>query len=362
MIKIEICLDAHNVGVRYGGNETYFRNLIDTLSDIYADEINFRVFVTNDDWLPAPVRGVVLQSRSVMVQRAVEIPYYILREKPSLVHSPTVPPLFTLKTKNIITIHDVLFREFPEFYPTGMRNRLNLMTGHAVNAADGIITVSEYSKRMLVTEYGVSSDKIVVTYNAPDRNFVKYLNVHDHAPSIDRPYFLFVGTVQPRKNIGRLVRAFRQSGLFPDFNLVIAGNLGWKFEDDLSELNRSVGQDGVVFVRNVNQLELAMLYKYAYALCYTPIAEGFGIPLVEAMAAGIPIISSTGTSLDEVTGDAALLVDPMSEDQIADAMVQLANDGCLFKSLAAKSRERMRLFDWQRTARQTVEFYNKIIG
>lgn len=360
-INIDIVIDAHYVGVRYGGNETYFYNLIRNMADLTNSEgVTLHVLVKKRDWLPPTAQPIDLRSNNVAIQRAIEIPYHVLVRRPSIVHVPSALPFFKFGSKRIVTIHDILFTEYPSFYAPATRVRLEMFTKKAVRDSDGIITVSEYSKRTIVERYGVPADKVLVTYNAPDPSFALRDTVSDGG-KLKKPYFLFVGTIQPRKNVVRLIRAFKQSGLGSDFDLIIAGALGWGYREFIEEMGK-VDTKNVHFHSNVDDQLMLELYSNAYALAYPAIAEGFGLPLVEAMVSGLPIITSKGSALGEVVGDSALFVDPLQQEEICNALISLARDPSLRNSLAMKSKARASVFSWTDTAVKTYDFYKKVLS
>jgi glycosyltransferase involved in cell wall biosynthesis len=170
-----------------------------------------------------------------------------------------------------------------------------------------------------------------------------------------------VGTIEPRKNLARALRAFgRIAPSLPDHQFVIVGQPGWKYGEVLSEARRADLAGKVVLTGYVPEEELPIFYNHAVALVYPSLYEGFGLPLIEAMACGTPVLTSAGSSLSEVAADAALFVPPTREDTMAEAMTALATDGSLRADLRRRGLERAATFSWERTARETIEVYREV--
>jgi glycosyltransferase involved in cell wall biosynthesis len=170
-----------------------------------------------------------------------------------------------------------------------------------------------------------------------------------------------VGTIEPRKNLARALRAFaRIAPSLPDHQFVIVGQSGWKYGEVLEEARRPGLAEKVVLTGYVPEEELPIFYSHAVALVYPSLYEGFGLPLIEAMACGAPVLTSSGSSLSEVAGNAALLVPPLSEDKMAEAMMALATDESLRAGLRGRGFARAAAFSWERTARETIEVYREV--
>ena len=221
--------------------------------------------------------------------------------------------------------------------------------------AHSLLTVSEYSKQDIILQYGISPDKISVVYNGVGKEFIP-LSPQEQ-DKIRRKYtggdayFLFVGTVQPRKNLDTLLRAFDRFKHRYDspIKLLIAGRKGWNYQPVEEAYELMQAKEDVIFTGYVEDEELPAVFAGALALCYIPYLEGFGIPLLEAMACDIPILCSHVSSLPEVVGEAAIQVDPFSEEQISEAMAKLYRDSGLREKLIQAGRERRQLFSWDRS-------------
>lgn len=283
-----------------------------------------------------------------------------------LIHCTTPYGTFTRsRFRNVITICDVTPLLFPAAH-----GRMNVWHHRFVlpailKRAASIITISESSKRDIVRIYNVPEEKVTVTCLAADERYRPKPpgTAGEAVMQIPRPYILNVGTLEPRKNLDGLLRAFaiaRKRGL--PHTLVIAGARGWG-KSRLAGLIRELAlDDAVLFTGFVEDRDLPHLYAGAEFFVYPSLYEGFGLPPLEAMACGVPVITSNGSSLPEVTGDAALLVDPRSDGELAGAMVRMAGDAGLRQMLQAKGVERAALFSWERTAEETLAVYRQAMA
>jgi glycosyltransferase involved in cell wall biosynthesis len=262
----------------------------------------------------------------------------------------------------VVTVHDVAFRLFPSMYPAQWRTLYRTGLRRAARRASAIITVSRHTATDLVRLTRADPDRVHVVpsaVSAPPDGI-------DPAPAlrrlkVPRPYLLFAGTLEPRKNLVRLVRAYRRAALRIPHALVLAGPLGWRSH----RLHRELavpGRGRVIVTGRVSEPDLDALFRGADVFCYPSMYEGFGLPVLEAMARGVPVIASTASSLPEVAGDAAVLVDPRSVRELADAIERLVSDREEAEQLAAMGRDRAARYTWDRTARMTLDVYRAVGG
>lgn len=262
-------------------------------------------------------------------------------------------------------IHDLNFEHHPEDIPKSPLNYLRKYFPKFAKKATHILTVSDYSKQDIVKCYGISPSKITTAWNGASESFVPLSTEEIEATREEqtdgRPYFIFVGAIHPRKNVGRLIEAF---GKFAQVNheidLLIVGESLWSnkassIPEVSEELKKRIRFSGHVSLNVLNKLMGA-----AFALAYIPYFEGFGIPLVEAMRCGIPIISGNLTCLPEVAGDAAIYVNPFDTDEVSKAMIYLASDEQKHAELASRSLERSTLFSWDYTAEATWNVISEV--
>ena len=261
----------------------------------------------------------------------------------------------SLKTNvpQIGVIHDLNFEHYPEDIPKSPRLYLRKYFRLFAKKATHIITVSEYSKSDIISEYNIDPNKITVAHNAASHHFsvledeLKQKVKARFTNGID--YFVYVGAIHPRKNVNRLLSAFSQfkSETKSPTKLLIVGENLWSSE---SVENKTVGHKDVIFTGHVGIETLAEVVGSAKALCLVSYFEGFGIPLVEAMQCGVPLLSGNLTALPEVCGDAGVLVDPFSEDSIAYGLTRLDEESELRKDLIIKGLIRAKTFNWDKSA------------
>jgi glycosyltransferase involved in cell wall biosynthesis len=272
----------------------------------------------------------------------------------------------SLKTAvpQIPVIHDLNFEHYPEDLPAKHRNYYRSYFPKFAEKAARIITVSNYSKADIVSTYGIESDKITVAWNGASPTFVplnkeKIETVRAKYTS-GRPYFIYVGAIHARKNVGRLVSAFSKFAWKNNqVDLLIVGESIWNTENTLIPEIADEIKQRIIFTGHIPLSELNELMGAALALTYVPYFEGFGIPLVEAMRCGLPILSGNLTCLPEVAEDAAIYVDPFNVDEISDAMLKLSDDEPLRIKLSQQSLKRAELFSWDHTAKAV---WNVIVG
>ncbi len=261
-----------------------------------------------------------------------------------------------VKTPCLPVIHDLNFEHYPNDMPARYakwyRKKFPLFAKQAVRIA----TVSEFSKNDIAEKYQIDKDKIDVVYNGAASGFVPLAEEKQNEVRIKyskgEPYFLYIGALHPRKNLERLVRAF---GAFKrktnsTTKLVIAGGGYWKYEGLRMAVYELPEKEEIIFLGRLSEEELHAITASARALTYVPYFEGFGIPIVEAMSCDVPVITSNITSMPEVAGEAALFVDPFSEESISSAMILIDKDESVRQTLISKARLQREKFSWDKTA------------
>ncbi len=260
-------------------------------------------------------------------------------------------------------IHDLNFVHYPKDLPWSSRVYYNYFFPKFAKKAKHIVTVSNYTKQDLIDTYQVPESKITVAWNGANDVFAALAeddiaHVRNHLTH-DKPYFLFVGSIHPRKNVKRLIESYlKYREKDTSFDLVVVGEPMWKHNQELLALKH----DSIHYTGHLTIQKLVRVMGAAACFVYVPYFEGFGIPLVEAMRCGIPLISGNLTSLPEVVGDAALLVDPFSVEDITNAMIQISENETLRNELARKSLERSVVFTWDKTAEtiwEVIKRYNR---
>jgi len=295
------------------------------------------------------------------------LPLELLRFSLDLLHSTDfIPPLYTT-IPTVITVHDLAFLHWPHFLTKDSAAYYSQID-RAVRHAKHIIVPSESTKQDLTAMLGVPPIKISVIYEAADDLFVPLpiattRSEVTHKYHLPDSFILFVGTIEPRKNVDGLIRAFhhlRSKYGVRDTALVIAGGSGWLYNETLELIRQLQLEQSVFLVGRVPDEELHKLYVAARCHVHAAHYEGFGLPPLEAMACGTPTIVSNVSSLPEVVGDAALLVDPSNWEEIAVAMHRLLSDEQLHQGLREKGLQRARYFSWESVARRTMEVYKLV--
>jgi glycosyltransferase involved in cell wall biosynthesis len=278
------------------------------------------------------------------------------RMKPDLFLSPDGFLSLGAKCRQLPVIHDINFHHHPKDSKWLTSKYYNYFFPKFAREATRIATVSKYSKRDISQSYHIDPALIDVVYNGI-HDFFRPLDENEKANtrkkfSYGKDYFLFVGSLHPRKNIGNLVSAFTlfKNETGSDMKLLIAGPGFWGLRHIHQSVERSPHKNDIVFTERLNNDDLARVTGSALALTFVPYYEGFGIPLVEAMSAHVPVITSNVTSMPEVAGDAALLVDPHDPEGIKNAMVRLYRDGELREDLVRKGTAQKERFSWDRSS------------
>lgn len=270
------------------------------------------------------------------------------------------------KTKQIAVIHDINFFHYPQDLTFFYRHYYNFFMPKFAKKANKIATVSHYSKQDLVQTYGVLEDKIEVVYNGINDGYRKLedcLKLETKAKfSGGKEYFLFVGSMSPRKNLARLIAAFAtfKNQTQSDFKLVLAGGSFWGEKEILDEIEKHQLSKEVLFTGRVSQEDLQLIMGSAYALTFVSYFEGFGIPLVEAMVCGVPIICSKESCMPEIAGDAAYYVDAFLIDDIALGMQKLIENPALRIQLIENGSKQVKKFSWDIAAQKLWEIIEKV--
>jgi glycosyltransferase involved in cell wall biosynthesis len=277
-------------------------------------------------------------------------------------------PRFRDRRKRLVmTIYDLSFLIHPEFHvPENVKHALQ-GTREAVARADALITISQYSRQELIERMGVTDDRVAVIYLAADpcctriEDTKRTLLVRKRY-GLPEHFILFVGSLEPRKNVRRLIQAYAKlpTSLRDDVHLVIAGGVGWLTDDIYSTVFQLGEKERVHFIGYVEENDLPAVYSLADVFAYPSLYEGFGLPVLEAMQCGVPVLTSNISSLPEVAGTAALLVTPTEVDDIAYGLRRLLEVADLRAELRARGYQRAREFSWERCARETLAVYKKV--
>ncbi len=302
------------------------------------------------------------------VKEQTELVKVINKQQPDLVHFTNFNFPISYRGKFVITIHDLTLLQFKNIRNSlsskllyGVKDQMmRTVLKQGVKRAKTIIVPTEYVKEDVAKTYGIRRNKIIVTHEAVDKNFARP-RVNLEKLGITKPFLLYVGNAYPHKNIERLILAFGKliTEYLLDYQLVIAGKKD-SFHENLEQTIQDVGlEERVVFTGFVSDQELAGLYKHASLYVFPSLSEGFGLPPLEAMAHGLPVVSSDATCLPEILGDAAEYFNPRNIADMARVMSSVLIDLKLQSKLAKKGLKQYKKYSWKDTAKQTLEVYLK---
>lgn len=366
---MRIGIDARLVYYRQAGISQYTLRLLEEFAAIDQDD-EFIVFQSRKDHATL-VNQPNFRRRSLWTPphhrlEQLLLPLEIAMVDMDVLHSPDFIPPFRRHCKSVITIHDLNFLLYPHFLTPESASYYGQID-QAVRNCDHIIAVSESTKRDIVRLTGAPESKITVVYEAAnpiyrplqDKRLCQQVKEKFH---IHNDYILFVSTIEPRKNVPTLLMAYKQllDNYHADVSLLLGGEKGWLF-DEVFALVEKLGLHGRArFLGRVSPEDLLGLYNAARLLVHPAFYEGFGLPPLEAMACGTPVVASNTSSLPEVVGDAALLVDPTDVDGMAVAMWRVLSDETLRQQMIEKGLKRARLFSWRKAALETLEIYRRL--
>ncbi len=428
---MHIAIDAHMVGERETGNETYMVNLARGLLRLserdpkgfswdalgppnatqdlpstqraqqrrFGDMPRFVFLATHPERLHAALPELAasvnaqttrLRPANALLRIPLGLPWASLAGDFDLLHvTYNAPPLNPCPT--VVTVHDISFEHYPHFFSPRDRLILKTLVPLSARRAAHVLTVSQHAKQEIVARYGLSPDKITVTYEAAGEQYqpvadpARLAAVRTRYGIPDGPFALALGNLQPRKNIARLIEAFGQAvhGERSTVNgersteadhgspltvhrsppsLVIAGKAQWR-ESQIYAAVQQAGLEGrVLFPGYVEDADLPALYSAATVFVYPSLYEGFGLPPLEAMACGVPVISSNAASLPEVVGDAARLVDPTDTAALAQALHDVLSQPGLQAELRQRGFARAAQFSWERCAAETLAVYSAVLA
>jgi glycosyltransferase involved in cell wall biosynthesis len=373
--SLRIAIDAHSVGTGLAGNESYITNLIEALAEL--DSVNrYTLYVTKQEaverfhnrWPHVHVQ--VTWPHTPLVRIPLTLATELRRRPVDLLHVQyTAPPLAPCPV--VATIHDLSFEHLPQTFKRRSRLQLRLTVRRTARAASHILVPSEYTRRDIIETYSVEPERVSVTPLAASPSFAP---VEDESKvkhvrelyKLKGDYILAVGSIQPRKNLLLLIAAYadlrraRPQANLPQLALV--GKKAWLYDETLRAIDESGLRDLTVLTGYVAEADLPALYTGALCFVYPSYFEGFGLPPLEAMQCGAPVIAGNRTSLPEVVHDAGLLFDPFDKEALTEALARMIDDANLRARLRVKGLERATHFSWRETARLTLQAYNQVAG
>jgi len=294
------------------------------------------------------------------------IPYIIIKKKIDIVHSLHYSfPLLTFGAKKIVTIHDMSFFMFPKYHEIIKRYYFRFFIHLVARMADRVISVSKSTLKDFIFLTGARRDKVSVVHLGVDWNISSFPNERAELVKrkygINGKYLLFVGMIEPRKNVTNLILAYdKLLKVNKDYHLVIVGKMGWGYRQLLNLIDDLRLHEKVIFTGFVEEEDKPFIIRDAKIFIYPSIYEGFGLPVLEALSLGIPTITSDVSSLTEIAGGAALLIDPANVDKLYSGIKRLLDDETIYQELKKKALLQARKFSWMRTAQETIELYRSV--
>lgn len=364
-----IGIDAHTVGDKLTGNETYIYYLIKSLSNldsnnsyhIYYTKAKAKNFVAKDNF---KFQKIKIHNR--FVRLSMSFPFELYKHPVDILLVQYIAPLIC-PCRLIVTIHDIGYKRYPAFFTKAFRRRQSFLVPLNIKKARKIITISEFSKRELIELYNVPEDKVSVTYLGVGEEFKPIKDAEKIAEitsryKINTKFILYTGNLQPRKNLVRLIGAFNllKKHKKIEHKLVIVGRKAWLYGDIFKAMESSEFAEDIIWTDYIPQNDLIMLYNVADVCVYLSLYEGFGLPLVEAMACGTPVIAANSNSLPEVVGDAGILVDPLDVESISKAICEVISNDKLRYEMVEKGLKRAKLFPWENTAKKTLKILHEV--
>jgi glycosyltransferase involved in cell wall biosynthesis len=367
---MRVAIDArklHDFGIG-----TYIRNLLRHLARIDHDTEYVLLCGEADLGVAAQLgpnfRSVLEPSPNYSIREQIHVPWVLRRERPDLYHAPHYVLPAAINCNSVVTIHDCIHLMFPQYLPNRMAYayaRAQMWT--AAHRSDCILTVSDASKRDILHLFNIPPEKIVVVYNAIDAHFSvtpppDAVGRVRERYQLDHRFVLYVGNIKPHKNLVRLIEAFSElrARELEDVKLLIIGDEISKLPALRHAVHRHKLHKHVRFLGYVPDDQLAVLYRLAAVFVFPSLYEGFGLPPLEAMASGTPVVVSNVSSLPEVVGDAAVLVDPHDTDSIVDGLRCVLTNPARAEDMRRKGLERSREFSWERSVARTLEVYKRI--
>lgn len=367
---MRFAVDAHAIGQHLTGNETYIRNLLSCFAALDRNA-DFITYVSREDAANHVPERFHIRRVAVnpFLRLGLDLPRQLRRDRPNLLHVQYTAPVFC-GVPLVVSVHDVSFLEHPEYFTRFRSVQLRNTVRRTVQAASRVLTPSEFSKRRILDAYGLDDRKVVVLPNGVNSSFrpisretaQRWVQSALHLPV---PFVLTVGDLQPRKNHASLIRAFeRLVSAYPQLphHLVIVGKETWYAPAIRTAARKSSSADRIHFTGFVSDDDLLKLYGACDLFVYPSFYEGFGLPIVEAMACGRAVACSNTSAMPEVADSAALLFDPRSEEDLLLSMRDLLLNPELRVRMERLGAQRAPLFSWDRTAAKTLELYYEIAG
>ena len=376
-IDMKIGINTLALPKKKTGGGKYISGLVRYLDSMDTGETRFVIFVNKDNKSEFKECrnknflfydcGFIARIRPLRIAwEQLVLPFVVAKEKVDILHSPGfVAPLFLPKRcKSFLTIFDMTFFLFPEKHILWKRMYFNRLIPVCVGRSAKIFTISENSKKDIVNYFRIPEEKVIVTYLGIEEGFgpkddEEKLEVIRKRYNLPGRFILYLGVLEPRKNLVSLVKSYwdLKHNFGIEEKLVIAGKKGWGYEEVYVEVEKLKLEAEILFLDYIPEDDLPYVYNLATLLVYPSIYEGFGIPILEAMACGVPVITSNVSSMPEVAGDAAILVEPDNVVGFSNAVLRILGEEELRDSLVEKGFQRSKIFSWGNAAKATFAEY-----
>ncbi len=354
---IRVALDATAVGRGKTGNETYLTGLLEGWKEARPEGVELVPIFSRKGVLNWPRQSAALRhgGTGFFRRHGVELPKAREGLKANLYHGVYWMRPWE-KEPFVLTVHDLSFLENPGWYPPGQAWFYNQLIRPAARKARKVITVSEFCRAQIAEKWDIPADRIETTHEAA-RSLFKPGKKRRSGP----PTLLFVSVIHPRKNLGRLIRVWERlrADRFPDLRLKVIGPAGWSAGSDLRALKAAVAKGGAEWLGTQTDAELNEAYQTATMLVYPSLYEGFGLPPLEAMACGCPVVCSKTASLPEVCGEAAEYFDPHSEEEMSAKVAYLLGNEGRREELSQAGHKKAAEYSWERMAEETAAVYRR---
>jgi glycosyltransferase involved in cell wall biosynthesis len=361
----KVVIDGFCIGRRKTGNERHIRGLIKGLETLPLDNLEIEIFLSQEarETVSKRFNCRKYPLGNFVSRNFVTLPRNLAKQGADIFHATYWTRFWdTAPYKKLVMIHDISFVCFPLGFKRHERLVYANLIKRSAQKAEHILTISEHSKTDIAEQWGISTDRISVACCGVDSEFTPK-GASDQPMPEGAPYILYVGNLHPRKNLVRLLDAYvllRREGF--EHQLKIVGQKAWMYGDIFETVRRHRLESSVEFTGYVSNSQLVKLYQNAEVSAYPSLYEGFGLPVLEAMACGCPTVTSRTTSLPEVAGDACILVDPESVVSIADGLKRVLSDADLRRDMTQKGLRQAQKFTWEKTARKTLSVYQKLLN
>lgn len=374
---MKIGIDIRMIGKKRTGDEAVFFNLVKNLAEMDSQN-EYKLFTdVTDEKVLEEIKNnlgisdknnfeiISLKTRNKFTWNFWTLPHFLRRNPVDIYQTQYITPFFVPKKIKIATIiHDISFNFYPQLIKFSDLLFLKILIPMSLRRADKIIAVSEFTKNEIIKFYKTAPEKIAVAYNSVGDNFAENipeekLEAVRKKYSLPEKFILYLGTMQPRKNLSVLIEAFSKINT-EKISLVLAGGKGYNYDKEIDEaIKGNKLENSVIFPGFIDEEDKSALYKLAETFCFPSLYEGFGIPILEAMSTGVPVVASDIPPHKEIAGSAALFFDPKSPADLAEKLERLIGDTEQKSALIQRGKEQAQRFSWKESARKMLDIYTK---